>query len=204
MRLPRWTRWILGISANTWIAFGSLVVSVSAIYIAIDQAQQTRIHNRLSVEPNLQVSFSYNKEGSGWDVLNNGFGPARVTWFEVLVDSKPQKDWFSMIRALGLKGGLKGNLDFHVPYKGVVIPATTAPKTAGKLFFISAGDLEKEIRKHAHRVTLRLCYCSFYDDCWLSDTDASLHIKTDCHSYKDRQFVAPPRLHSYPDSRVGE
>jgi hypothetical protein len=109
------------------------------------------------------------------------------------VDGKPQRDWLSMIASLKLKEGLRSPADFTVPYPGTVISVGSSSDVNTNLFSLPAGDLEKELRKNSHRVTLRLCYCSFYGDCWLSENRVKTHVKTDCSAHKPFPFAAPPR-----------
>jgi len=57
-----------------WQTVVPIVISLAALWVAYDQGQQTRLHHRLSVKPEIQVSFYTNDEGAGWEMRNAGLG----------------------------------------------------------------------------------------------------------------------------------
>jgi len=92
---PTWT-------ANRWIAFTSIIVAVCALSVSIYTAWLGRDYLRRSQQPEMLMSFMYHKDGAGFFFGNVGLGPAKLEWFQILVDEQPQQDWAAMLRAIGV------------------------------------------------------------------------------------------------------
>ena len=77
---------------GTTIAMASLAVSLVTTLFVLYQASLTRIHNRLSVRPQLSMEiFTLADEGTAsveMRVMNVGLGPALIKNHDVYVDSK--------------------------------------------------------------------------------------------------------------------
>jgi len=148
------------VSAVIAALIGLLALCVSG-YTAYIQRQQVRAQ----VWPYLEPGMS----GSKREMLlfNKGAGPAIIEGVQVLVDGKPQRNWPSVFRALGL------TFEHHIPYStinGVVIPANDH---IDQLLFPSTEDFNLFVHE-AKRVELRLCYCSSLDECWTYSDVATL------------------------------
>lgn len=108
----------------TWIAITSLTVSFGALIVAIWQARMSRIHNKLSIKPNLAIHAS--QEGSNFSAVlkNTGFGPARLINSTLYLDDIPQTGEGTKLIESAFKSisncRLISTEFFHPPY---VVPA---------------------------------------------------------------------------------
>lgn len=66
-------------TTNEWISISSVLVALSAMFIAIWQAYLTRKHNHLSVRPHISISWkNIPGEALRCEMLNHGVGPAFI------------------------------------------------------------------------------------------------------------------------------
>jgi hypothetical protein len=72
--------------ASVFIAVCSVLIALSSLTLSIKEARASRQHDRLSVRPRLSISFDYNRKGTGWTLMNDGIGPARIRGFKIFVD----------------------------------------------------------------------------------------------------------------------
>ena len=100
---------------------------------------------------------------------NTGVGPARMRAMRLVIDGEPIRDWEHAVTQLG------GRLTDHVsrdfisgrvlsPNEEVVTLSTTDPDLA-RQFRDTVADPDNFIA---------FCYCSIFDDCWLSDSRQDL------------------------------
>jgi len=76
---------------STKIDIVALLISASALYLAISQGFETRESNRISVRPHLDISYLAANgitEPHGFKVDNGGLGPAIIDEMTVFVDGK--------------------------------------------------------------------------------------------------------------------
>jgi hypothetical protein len=110
-------------------------------------------------------------------VENVGLGPALVRSMRVDVEGKPVRDWRGLLtRALAVDSArfaaLVQGVTFTTPSvrRGMVL----LPGRATEIVRVGPGDLALTLRRVLNdpRVRVRVCYCSLYDDCWVSDSRA--------------------------------
>jgi hypothetical protein len=90
---------------TNWAAIVStcaLLVSALALNATINSAAATRLHNKLSVRPDISFTFNANDNGAGWLWSINGAGLAIINAFEVTVDDKPVQTWEAVLMTLGI------------------------------------------------------------------------------------------------------
>ena len=123
--------------------------------------QQSERHDRLSVRPDLTLSFDYDETGAGFHMANKGLGPAVIGSFQLLVDQKIQRTWEEAVKALGLSG----NFQWH---KRVPYPSTmwSTAETDEKLYWVSTGPDSELLKANTDRVQMVVCYCSVSNECW--------------------------------------
>lgn len=73
-------------SMDTIISFSAIIIATASIFVAVWQGYETRKHNRLSVRPKLQISYSVDEERFGYILINNGLGPATITEIKIFID----------------------------------------------------------------------------------------------------------------------
>jgi hypothetical protein len=148
---------------QTWISLSSALVAIFALGYSIYQGFEQRQFRKISGQPQMSISFYYNKEGAGFTLGNNGIGYANLKTFEVLVDGEPRSSWDDMCRALGF--AVRPSYEFLIPRPETLI----TPGPSAKVFWIESGPQSKELVSKADRISIRLCHCSILNDCWKVD-----------------------------------
>lgn len=147
----------------------ALAVSIFALAIG---AWQTRLMQRQAhagVWPYLAQGYTYtnNTDRDSYVVTvdNNGVGPARVESVVVAVDGRPMKRWKDVMTALGVDD----NINFATTsLNGDVIPPSLNRETTIAAVRIHDSNAAAIFRHATERIAIDICYCSVYDDCWIS------------------------------------
>lgn len=130
---------------------------------------------RLSLEqPRIVISFSRNEHGFGWTYDNVGLGVARIRGFKLLIDGKPQpannvNDIIDIIENT-LYLGASRDVDFHDGSVGAILK----PGAHGALIWLHGGPGSKQRLDSTQRINFETCYCSFYNECWISSSVVSM------------------------------
>lgn len=168
---------ILNYIKNRVIDFASLIIALCAFFLAYDQSQKNREHNRLSVMPYLIITTSeHNKDNETYSLeLNNrGLGPAIITGIDIKTEKSfnvyyEEMDWIKIIenidseKKLDLLNKIKDLA--YTNFEGkVVIPAGENLK----LLYIPKTNLNNENKKTFKKIlekfSIGICYKSFYGD----------------------------------------
>jgi len=167
-----------------WSSFAALAVSALALALGVYQTRLMQTQARASVWPYVVLGYNVNDAGpqAGFElhVENNGVGPAIVRSVHVAIDGKPVQHWkdvFAQIMPAGSSAtGLLSGLH------AVVIPPSTNRETAISAFRINDPEKAKLIEAAFNRLTIDICYCSIYDDCWVAHwLNAKLDTVNACH-----------------------
>lgn len=135
------------------------------------QAKIMREQQKASAWPYVGLYHS-NTHGSQLFVQNVGLGPALVRTVEYTFDGRPVRTWEDLWRAVAQR-------DLLLP-----LQATTSDIGAGTVLL--PGNAVETLRVEAppsvvarldqasrhDRLVRRICYCSLYDDCWITDSHA--------------------------------
>ena len=154
-------------SGEKWSIINTRVAIVAVVLVACSTGaswyfgQKSEQHDRLSVRPDLTMSFDYDETGAGFHMSNKGLGPAVIGSFQLLVDQKIQRTWEEAVKALGLSG----NFQWH---KRVPYPSTmwSTAETDEKLYWVSQGPDSELLKANMDRVQMVVCYCSVSNECW--------------------------------------
>jgi hypothetical protein len=180
---PRWFH--IAVAASMLLSAGSALVGAmrnSATMEAMLQ-QNTRLV-QASATPVLEFSSGNvdeksNQPALNFNVSNGGSGPARIVWFELLLDGAATKGFSDVAKKLSPP-------DLAKPIRNV-ITSTPAPRLlpAGKELLLfswplpAPGDARSQWaafdkERQLGRITARACYCSVLDTCWVSKMDGDL------------------------------
>lgn len=151
-----------------WGSIAALAISALALAVGTWQTRLMQTQARASVWPYVVVGYSYNQTGDrpGFDlhVENNGVGPAIVRSVQVRFDDKPVQHWTDVM------GNLVGQgITVHANFSGLsgsVIPPSLNRETAVSALYVSDPAVAKLFYAAVDRLTIDICYCSIYDDCW--------------------------------------
>jgi len=166
------------------IAFSAMLIALCAVIISIYEGYSNRKHARLSVRPLVTISGAVNENGSGWKLGNAGLGPALVRWFEVSVDGRPVRNWLEFGQAVGLPPAVQYR--YWVPQRATAFP----PQEPRELFWVQPGPADQVLRSTQAKITMRMCYCSMYDECWLATGGPNVQPYQSCPELPTVVFTA--------------
>ncbi|WP_068547721.1 hypothetical protein [Thalassotalea crassostreae] len=136
------------------VALSALLISIVTAIVGIYSAYIDRSYARASVWPRVEIYRSFSGDKFEYGVTNSGNGPALIKYAVVEYNSKAIKTW-SEVPKLGnysqshisTKILSPQNIINPISYRGENIEAyLTADKS----------------------IDIELCYCSIYDECWLT------------------------------------
>lgn len=150
-------------SAEMIMATAAVVASVAAVLVAVYTAWLDRSFARAATWPYIEIFRSYNDTAMSYTVTNQGTGPAIIRYAILEQDGTRYASWQQWLEGeytLPEQGFVQSHISSRVltPEQGVQIFTTPDPDVAPA---IRAND----------QVNLTLCYCSVFEDCWLTDRD---------------------------------
>ncbi len=153
------------IPADRILSVSAIVIAVVSIVVSVWEGLETRKHNRLSVQPRLEISFNTNRDGFGYSLRNAGLGPAIITDKRIYVDgSEISESGFSgyekLLKLLGL--------DDRLNNQGAVGPGVAIESGNEKiiLFFTYHDDDDREslFQTIFQRMAFQIDYTSVYGE----------------------------------------
>lgn len=173
----------------TTAEFGTLVISLCAIFIAAYQAIATRKHNRLQVKPLLLVAYADQQNPttdrtfiSGISIRNIGLGPANIgdTKFKYKEEDISLQDFFEILLRETNLGGLYDRHAISMTYtlspleNGIYLKENRAVDVVSLVFSVSSGaSMPIGNFIEAHKLAVRMLrddlrlvstYCSVYEE----------------------------------------
>jgi len=151
-----------------WLSIAVGVAAIVAVMVSLYQARLAREQLRASAWPYISQGNSF-ANGTPFRrfVTNDGIGPARVRSFRVIVDGHPVPTWNAAVRALTGEG------DPGLVYSSVGRGTVLAPGASRTVLTLqpSPRTLRFVIALQT-RLRTQVCYCSVYDECWNTDSEA--------------------------------
>ena len=93
-------------SAETVIAVAATVAALGSLWVSWAQTRATRLHNRQSVRPLLQIRRIRQDDRVGLKIVNAGLGPAVVTRSAALLDGEVAGEWNREVKPVLFAPGL--------------------------------------------------------------------------------------------------
>ncbi|CAL9456365.1 hypothetical protein OEB94_23555 [Streptomyces sp. ICN988] len=94
-------------NAETVIAVAATVIALGSLWVSWAQTRATRLHNRQSVRPLLQIRRIRQDDGVGLKLVNAGLGPAVVTRTVVRLDGAAAGEWNREVKGAIFAPGLR-------------------------------------------------------------------------------------------------
>ena len=170
-------RWI-----DLILALSAVFISAVSLTVAIEHGRIERQLVQANSWPFLQVDKEYSTHTATRILLvNAGIGPAKLDTLQVLYQGRPVSDLYTLLRlCCGLAATPEGR-QAQVP-SGLSIfeqdNQVFRPGENRSLMVVPASperhDLAELFLKASDAVTFEACYCSVFDQCWISDL-VSLH-----------------------------
>jgi hypothetical protein len=148
-----------------WIAIGALFVSAVAMISSFAQVSLQRNQERAMVWPHVSARPHYSQEGYSFIATNKGLGPALVRKVELRVDGKLVDGWGKTLdTVLGAKHGYGWDKIKSNDLEDTIL----GPSETVVLFSVPWDERIRASFGAGNRVSARICYCSFLDECWWS------------------------------------
>ena len=179
-----------GHSGHRWLdivlAVSAMFVSVISLFVAVEHGrtmQRMAEANARMVEANSWPFVEFDthdldEQGNAKIRLvltNQGVGPARIETFELWWKGTPMASPWELLRAC-----CEGATGADTIFTGESAPNILRAGEHKDFFAMSPGsgssDLFKKLNAERHNITARICYCSVFDECWVS---SGLAIRAD-------------------------
>ena len=179
-------------SLDLLVAFAALATSISSIWLALAQgddmqrlvqAQSWPYIGFHSGNSTVDEATHERVRSLGFTVVNQGVGPARVRWMEVRVDGQAVPNTTAlMLRAAGLT--LDARIDRRDAYtSGIQGRVLRAGEEITFLRWHHAAQREPVWsaldKARFGRIVIRTCYCSVFDECWISHSETPDTLRVD-------------------------
>lgn len=165
-----------GLNFETIASMVAMVVGLSALFVAWDQAQIMRKQQHASVIPivNIVGGFTMEPDRNVLRVIveNDGIGPAIVESAALFVEGRAISDWPSLRASFlpePLRSGYETSFESTI---GVLAPGERLP--AIEISWARTDETDAMFRAFqatvfqaaAAETNLVICYCSVFDRCW--------------------------------------
>ncbi len=155
------------------VAVSAVVIGACALLVSFYEVRIMRADQRSSVLPLLELSRSYYRTSRGGqdgeavmrltlNAENVGIGPARVVDFHVTVDGEAYQTWGAAFEALL---GREEPIDYG---QSTIMGRTIPPGRSVDMFSLNDTQLAGEIYASFDRFDFQACFCSVFEECWLT------------------------------------
>jgi hypothetical protein len=158
---------------QTVLSVVGVFIAVVALYAALTESAAVRQQTAAAVWPFVQFSTEDSDSGESADFTmsftNTGVGPARMRTMRLVIDGVPVRDWAHAVTQLG------GRLSDHVS-RNFISNRVLSPDEKVVTFSTTDPDLARQFRATVSNPDnfITFCYCSIFDECWLSDSRQDL------------------------------
>jgi hypothetical protein len=135
------------------VALSALLIGLVTAFTSIYSAYVDREYARASVWPRLEIFRSFNGNSFSYSVSNNGTGPALIKYAKVQDGSKYIKTWKEIEAFQNIRQS-------HISNR-TLSPQNSITPVSYK------GDDAKALVKADDLISIELCYCSIYEECWV-------------------------------------
>lgn len=167
------------------VSVTSAIVALFALFLSLFEGRQSRRHARLSVRPVLDFKIHVTNKTGRFDVSvsNNGFGPAVVRSWTLLVDGKPYRelgitDWMELTAHFGWDKLMAQGERVSYSYfeKGDVLAMQQQEELVGfpcPTYSTAAADA---FRSGVRRLKVLICYESLYHERFTAVFDGATYF----------------------------
>ena len=152
------------------ISVAALALSMLALFVSVLEVSAMRDEQRVQVWPYVEVSTRYNAEGYAVIATNKGIGPARVRTAELTFDGEPVDSLDELIVSIL---GEEDAFSYDLYRASNPARSVMSADDSAQLFAVPWEDRTRRLTQIWHdRISVTLCYCSVYDECWQSTLNA--------------------------------
>ena len=160
-----WREWI-----DPFLALVALVVSAVSLWVAIGTEQANRRMVAAASWPLLQADTSNLKATITFSVLNGGVGPAKLKTFELFWKGKAYPGAHALLTACCGYDASRSPEETGLTTGGITGIVIRAGETHTFLTLPRKGNevVWRSLDRVRHEAKFRACYCSVFDECWIS------------------------------------
>ncbi|WP_263785757.1 hypothetical protein [Salinibacter grassmerensis] len=163
---------------QTMIGLSAVLLSLCGLFVSIYETRLMRQEQWASVWPRVSVGPSLNTRSDTVEikVRNSGIGPARIRAARIEHEGKQKANWQDLLESVGQPGASRnfGLINRQVLSPGEDEVIFTAVSDSSERNPKGLPPLAQEILDGD--VDLVLCYCSAYDECWITTMQRHLGI----------------------------
>ena len=148
-----------------WIAMGALLISGLAMLSSVMQVSVQRNQERAMVWPHVSARPAFSAKGYEFIARNKGLGPALVRDVAILVDGQRVDGW---IEALDVLVGKNHGYGWDRISANDLQDTVLGADESSRLFAVDWDDRLRRAFPGDSRLEVRICYCSFLRECWIS------------------------------------
>ena len=174
-----------------WIAIGALLISGLAMLSSLMQVSMQRNQERAMVWPHVSARPGFSAKGYEFTARNKGLGPALVRDVAILVDGQRVAGW---IEALDVLVGKNHGYGWDRISANDLQDTVLAANESSRLFAVDWDDRLRRALPGDDRLEVRICYCSFLRECWISRAGVDHEPIEEC--------PAPPSVEAASASRI--
>ncbi|QBY04532.1 hypothetical protein E2K93_09080 [Thalassotalea sp. HSM 43] len=157
------------------IALSALMISLITAVVAIYSAYIDRSYARASMWPRVEIFRSYGGNNFSYGVTNSGNGPALINYAVVKHNGEIIKHWHDISDFSHFTQSHFGNKILSP--QQIINPVKYN------------GDNAKLFLKADKTVEIELCYCSIYDECWLTSRINQPQEVANCSIEESHRFA---------------
>lgn len=144
------------------VAISAIVISISALVVSIYEAGLMRKSQRAATWPYVEILTTNLDNYFALKIFNTGVGPAKIQDFKIVIDDVE-------IDERAFRDSLRSYIGNHVDITWSAIAGRVLPPEKAITFFEFTDSIAlNKMMNVSSKVTLSLCYCSVFDQCWVS------------------------------------
>ncbi len=157
------------------VALSALLIGLVTAFTSIYSAYVDREYARASVWPRLEIFRSFSKDTFSYGVTNSGTGPAIIKYAKVQHGSTYIKNWHEIEQFNNIRQS-------HVSTRTLAPQKTITPISY-------QGDDAKKLVEVDNHISIELCYCSIYEECWVIDRESQPKTIEACVIKDEQKFL---------------
>lgn len=156
---------------QTLLSVAGALIAILALFATLNESNEVRRQTAAAVWPYVQVRLAdFVRDDQAEFTLtftNTGVGPAKVRSLAMQLDGQPVASWEALVVRLEQPADSPYGRDF-------ISHRVLAPGESVQAFSTSHPPLVRALQAAIRRegTVLSLCYCSIFDECWESRSDA--------------------------------
>lgn len=178
------------LNMETIVALSAIFTSITALFIAWDQAQVMRAQQHASVQPIVGMDFIADRDEDRQRIRfileNVGVGPALIRNGEITINGSTPKGVHELKKHLLIKPFLSQSSSLEI-FASRLLGPLGAGKQRVMLGFQVPLSLEySKVRRQIdylsqQDIQVNICYCSVFDKCWRASLNSSHHFPQSVH-----------------------